>query len=87
MPNSNIIKVELYIFHNTANPSRKLYLYRGVDESQKVSISHHKGYWLIKSLYNPLPIQSNTWFEGFCPGTMKGYLKAMHYDFVECVGL
>jgi hypothetical protein len=87
MSTNDIKKVELYIFRNSINPNRKLYLYRGVDENQKISISHHKGYWLIKSLYSPFPIHCDTWFEGFRPDVMKGYLKTMHYDFVECVAL
>ena len=87
MPTTNIKKVELYIFRNTINPNRKIYLYRGINEDQRVSPSHCKGYWLIKSLYNPFPIHCDTWFEGFSPEIMKGYLKAMHYDFIECVGL
>ena len=85
--NTNIKKVELYIFRHSINPNRKLYLYRGVDTERLVAPTHFKGYWLIKGLYNPFPIQCNTWFEGFKPDVMKSYLKNMHYDFIECVAL
>jgi hypothetical protein len=87
MPTNDIKKVELYIFRNRLNPYREIYLYRGIDPNQKILVSHYRGYWLIKSLYNPFPVRCDTWFEGFRPDVMKEHLKNMNYDFIDCVAL